>query len=206
MTRRTDPREADTVVLIDLHRAEQVEGEATTACLARGFDHGAPAPLTRQSVRLVLAAPVAQSSESGPSSSRRAMGARTGRRTHPWTRPPPWGHGRTDTREPRCAFGAALREDQMDDVTAGLKRARLLAQAMDRERFTLHQLWSGYRRLRGTVGQLEVEAYLHHCLRLPALQRDLLIHAANQLLDAQKVTMLPYTRDLFHGADTGYDE
>ena len=94
----------------------------------------------------------------------------------------------------------------MDDVTAGLERARLLAQAMDRERFTLHQLWSGYRRLRGTVGQLEVEAYLHHCLSLPALQRDLLIHAANQLLDAQHVPLLPYTRDLFHGADTGSDE
>jgi hypothetical protein len=90
----------------------------------------------------------------------------------------------------------------MDDTTAGSTQAWLLIEAMERDRFTLQALWSGYRGQGGTVEQFEIEAYLHQCLHLPAFQRDTLIHAANHLLEAHHQPLLPYTRDLLHGADT----
>ncbi|MEX5305591.1 hypothetical protein RF644_07485 [Kocuria sp. CPCC 205258] len=90
----------------------------------------------------------------------------------------------------------------MDDINAGSTQAWLLLEAMDRDRFTLQTLWSGYRGQGGAVEQFEIEAYLHQCLHLPAFQRDVLIHAANQLLEPQYQPLLPYTRDLLHGADT----
>ncbi|MEX5305890.1 hypothetical protein RF644_09040 [Kocuria sp. CPCC 205258] len=94
----------------------------------------------------------------------------------------------------------------MDDTTAGFTQAWLLIEAMDRERFTLDALWSGYLGQGGNVEQFEIEAYLHQCLHLPAFQRDILIHAANHLLEAHHQRPLPYTRDLLHGADTTPDE
>ena len=90
----------------------------------------------------------------------------------------------------------------MDDTTAGFTQAWLLSEAMDRDRLTLQVLWSGYRGQGGSVEQFEIEAYLHQCLHLPAFQRDMLIHAANHLLEAHHQPLLPYTRDLTHGADT----
>lgn len=94
----------------------------------------------------------------------------------------------------------------MDDTTAGFIQAWLLSETMERDRFTLQALWEGYRGQGGTVEQFEIEAYLHQCLRLPAFQRDVLIHAANHLLEAHHQPLLPYTRDLLHGADTTPEE
>ncbi len=100
-------------------------------------------------------------------------------------------------------FRAGIVEEQMDDTTAGSTQAWLLIETMERDRFTSQALWSGYRGLGGTVEQFEIEAYLYDCLRLSAFQRDLLVHAANHLLEAHHLPSLPYTRDLLHGADTG---
>jgi len=94
----------------------------------------------------------------------------------------------------------------MDDTTAGLTQARLLVPGMDHHHFTVEQLWSGYRGLGGVVELFEVEASLHQYLRLAALQRDLLIHAANHLLEAHRPPSSPYTRDLLHGAETTPEE
>ncbi|MEX5258535.1 hypothetical protein [Kocuria arenosa] len=94
----------------------------------------------------------------------------------------------------------------MDDTTAGSTQARLLTEAMDQEHLTLQALWSGYRGQGGTVEQFEIEAYLHQCLHLPAFQRDILIHAANHLLEAHHQPLLPYTRDVLHSADTTPEE
>lgn len=94
----------------------------------------------------------------------------------------------------------------MDDITAGSTQAWLLIQAMDRDRFALRALWSGYRGQGAAVEQFEIEAYLHQCLHLPTFQRDILIHAANHLLETHHQPLLPYTRDLLHGADTTSEE
>jgi hypothetical protein len=94
----------------------------------------------------------------------------------------------------------------MDDTTAGSTHARLLIEAIDHDRFTLQSLWLEYRGQGGTVEQFEIEAYLHRCLHLPAFQRDVLIHAANHLLEAQHHPLLPYTGDLLFGADSTPEE
>lgn len=94
----------------------------------------------------------------------------------------------------------------MDDTTAGSTQARLLLEAMDRDRFTLQALWREYRGQGGTVAQFELQAYLHRCLGLPAFQRDVLIHAANHPLEAQHQPLLPCTGDLLHGADSTPEE
>lgn len=44
-------------------------------------------------------------------------------------------------------------------------------------------LWLHYFGLGGDAGEYEVEAYLHGSFTLPPLQRDLLAHAANELID-----------------------
>lgn len=45
------------------------------------------------------------------------------------------------------------------------------------------ELWLHYFGLGGDAGEYEVEAYLHGSFTLPPLQRDLLAHAANELID-----------------------
>jgi hypothetical protein len=44
-------------------------------------------------------------------------------------------------------------------------------------------LWLRYFSIGGMVGEYEVDAYLQSLHSLPALQRDLLAHAANELID-----------------------
>jgi hypothetical protein len=44
-------------------------------------------------------------------------------------------------------------------------------------------LWLRYFSIGGMVGEYEVDAYLESSHSLPALQRDLLAHAANELID-----------------------
>nr|WP_272028169.1 hypothetical protein [Kocuria rosea] len=57
-------------------------------------------------------------------------------------------------------------------------------------------LWFHYFTLGGHAGEVEVEAYLHDCLGLPAFQRDLLAHAANELIDRRPPLRAPYTSEL----------
>jgi len=63
------------------------------------------------------------------------------------------------------------------------KQARLLAVAIDRAGITAGELWLRYFSIGGSAGEYEVEAYLHGLHSLPVLQRDLLAHAANELID-----------------------
>ncbi|MEX5262332.1 hypothetical protein RF647_18960, partial [Kocuria sp. CPCC 205263] len=71
----------------------------------------------------------------------------------------------------------------MDDDGVGAEQARLLREVTGRAGIQVKQLWFHYFTLGGDAGQIEVEAYLHDCLGLPGLQRDLLAHAANELID-----------------------
>lgn len=62
------------------------------------------------------------------------------------------------------------------------RQARQLHQAITQADITLAQLWWHYLLLGGDTGQLEVEAYLHQALDLPRAQRELLDHAAHELI------------------------
>ena len=71
----------------------------------------------------------------------------------------------------------------MDDRTIARTQARGLATVLEAAGVELDGLWLHYFRLGGDLGVMEVEAYLHHALVLPALQRDLLACACNELAE-----------------------
>ncbi|SMC53596.1 PP2C family protein-serine/threonine phosphatase [Lentzea albidocapillata] len=60
---------------------------------------------------------------------------------------------------------------------------RALSLAFSRAGLTPEQLWTRYFALGGAAGPMEVEAYLHGLMPLPALQRDMLAHAINERFD-----------------------
>ena len=84
----------------------------------------------------------------------------------------------------------------MDEEALGREQARLLRRAMDHAGLDLHEVWMHYFSIGGDVGVLEVEAYLHHSLTLPGIQRDILAHAVNEIIDHGPVLHAPYTHDL----------
>ena len=84
----------------------------------------------------------------------------------------------------------------MDDDGVGREQARLLREAVLRSGIEVKQLWFRYFSLGGSAGEIEVDAYLHHCMGLPLFQRDLLAHAANELIARQPPPRAPYTSDL----------
>jgi Stage II sporulation protein E (SpoIIE) len=60
---------------------------------------------------------------------------------------------------------------------------RALSLAFSGADLTLEQLWTRYFALGGAAGLVEVDAYLHGLMPLPASQRDMLAHAINERLD-----------------------
>lgn len=69
----------------------------------------------------------------------------------------------------------------IDDREASQRIA--LAAAIRAAYISPGDLWLKYFSLGGTVGEYEVAAYLQGMLSLPDLQRDLLAHAVNELID-----------------------
>lgn len=66
------------------------------------------------------------------------------------------------------------------------------------------ELWLHYFGLGGDAGEYEVEAYLHGSFTLPPLQRDLLAHAANELIDQlPSPPRAPYSTDPAAAGDSG---
>lgn len=84
----------------------------------------------------------------------------------------------------------------MDHDGVEAEQARLLREVIGRADIKVKQLWFHYFTLGGNAGEIEVDAYLHHCLGLPAFQRDLLAHAANELIERRPPPRAPYTSDL----------
>lgn len=84
----------------------------------------------------------------------------------------------------------------MDEDTLGREQARLLRRAMEHAGLELHEVWMHYFSIGGDVGELELEAYLHHSLTLPGIQRDTLAHAVNEIIDHGPVLHAPYTYEL----------
>ena len=77
------------------------------------------------------------------------------------------------------------------------EQRRLLAVGYQRAELTLEQLWLRYFALGGDAGLLEIEAYVHGLMPLPAFQRDLLAHAINERLDEfVRARRVPYSRTI----------
>ncbi|WP_307843336.1 hypothetical protein [Arthrobacter sp. MSA 4-2] len=72
----------------------------------------------------------------------------------------------------------------------------LLLRAIRHAQIGLGELWLHYFAIGGDAGEYEVEAYLHGSFTLPPLQRDLLAHAANELIDDRPPPpRAPYSTD-----------
>ncbi|WP_104052581.1 MULTISPECIES: hypothetical protein [unclassified Arthrobacter] len=63
------------------------------------------------------------------------------------------------------------------------EQRQLLKKALDDARLCVPDVWIQYVSLGGIVGEYEVDAYINGSLSLPPLQRDILAHAANELID-----------------------
>ena len=74
----------------------------------------------------------------------------------------------------------------------------MLRSALEAAGISVGDLWLHYFSLGGAVGEYEVEAYLQGLLALPALQRDLLAMAANELIEELPRPRAPYS-DEFTG-------
>jgi hypothetical protein len=76
-----------------------------------------------------------------------------------------------------------------------------LLRAIRHAQIEASELWLHYFGLGGDAGEYEVEAYLHGSFTLPPLQRDLLAHAANELIDRlPPPPRAPYSTDPASGA------
>lgn len=64
-----------------------------------------------------------------------------------------------------------------------MEQRRFLTRAIDAAGIDRGELWLRYFSLGGSVGEYEIEAYVQGLISLPPLQRDILAHAANELID-----------------------
>jgi hypothetical protein len=63
------------------------------------------------------------------------------------------------------------------------QQRRYLREALQHARIGTADLWLHYFSIGGNVGEYEIDAHLQGAFPLPELQRDLLAHAANELID-----------------------
>lgn len=80
------------------------------------------------------------------------------------------------------------------------RQRQMLLVALQTAGISLGDLWIRYFGLGGMVGEYEVDAYLQGMIALPPLQRDLLAHAANELIDEKPLLpRAPYSDELQPG-------
>jgi hypothetical protein len=82
------------------------------------------------------------------------------------------------------------------EETVGYEQARRLRATMVAAGIDRARLWLHYFSIGGDVGEYELDAYLHHSLLLPCLQRDLLAQAANEILLDVAPPQAPYASDI----------
>ncbi|MDQ4046224.1 MAG: hypothetical protein M3127_02495 [Actinomycetota bacterium] len=63
------------------------------------------------------------------------------------------------------------------------EQSRGLRRALAGSEIGIGDLWLRYFSIGGKVGEYEVDAYIQSLLSLPPIERDLLAHAANELID-----------------------
>lgn len=84
----------------------------------------------------------------------------------------------------------------MDDEAIGADQARRQRAALAAADLELGRVWMHYFRLGGDVSEMEIDAYLHHALTLPPVQRDLPAQAANNLIGQLPPPRAPYSCEL----------
>jgi hypothetical protein len=89
-----------------------------------------------------------------------------------------------------------------DDEAVGYEQARCLRATMVAAGIDRARLWLYFFGIGGDVSEFEVDAYLHHSLLLPRLQRDLLAQAANEILTDLAPPPAPYAADILDGPTT----
>ncbi|MHC5560669.1 hypothetical protein [Kocuria sp. U4B] len=83
-----------------------------------------------------------------------------------------------------------------DEEAVGHEQARCLQATMVAAGIDRAQLWLYFFGIGGDVSEFELDAYLHHSMLLPRLQRDLLAQAANEILMDLAPPKAPYAADL----------
>jgi hypothetical protein len=83
-----------------------------------------------------------------------------------------------------------------DEAAVGYEQARRLRATMVAAGIDRPRLWLYYFSIGGDVSEFELDAYLHHSMLLPRLQRDILAQAANELLADLAPPRAPYAADL----------
>lgn len=102
---------------------------------------------------------------------------------------------RTGTRLVRISCPEATRTGEN---AVGRHQAHHLRGALKHLEITPHRLWRQYLSHGGCIGELEINAYLHDSLCLPAGERDILVQAINALLHRQSHPPVPTTGLLSH--------
>lgn len=97
-------------------------------------------------------------------------------------------------------------DEDEDEDGVSQEQATLLRRALERAGLGLHEVWMHYFSIGGNAGQMEVEAFLHHALPLPPLERDMLAHAVNELIDHRPVVYAPYSSELTDAEGVGHVE
>ncbi|WP_255405403.1 hypothetical protein [Sinomonas sp. R1AF57] len=77
---------------------------------------------------------------------------------------------------------------------------KLTRKAMDEAGLKIGDVWLRYFSLSGAAGEYELEAYLSGLVTLPPIQRDLVSHAVNELIDERPPPRkAPYSDELGEG-------
>ena len=103
--------------------------------------------------------------------------------------------------EGACTQDRGLAEVATEVVDAALdhEQASRLQATMTAASINRQDLWMRLVSLGGDIREFEVDAYVHHALLLPQFQRDLLAHAANEILDDIAPPRASYTSDALAG-------
>jgi hypothetical protein len=76
------------------------------------------------------------------------------------------------------------------------EQRRRIAACFARSDLSLEQLWMRYFALGGSLGLLELDAYLNGLTTLPRVDRDMLAHAVNEWLDESSPARAPYSHSV----------
>lgn len=82
------------------------------------------------------------------------------------------------------------------DDSVGYEQAHRLRAMLERAGIDRGRLWLYYFSLGGNISDFEVDAYLHHSMSLPRIERDLLALAANEILADMTPSQAPYAEDI----------
>lgn len=85
------------------------------------------------------------------------------------------------------------------DAAVGHEQAHRLQATMTSAFINRQDLWLRHFSLGGNVKEFEIDAYVHQALLLPQFQRDLLAHAANDILDEIAPPRASYTSEALAG-------